>query len=186
MPGYQVLDSPTRHESGWADDTFLLKYRLAAANEESGNYIVTAFLGLSVPTGSEEFTTGHTIVTPTIAAGKGWGTREWGFDIQSTLGVSFLDGDAKRANVAVPITWNTAVQAHVLEKFWPELELNYTHYRDGANAGKTQVAVTSGLVLGRFPLAPRVNAIVGAGYQQAVSSFRTFEHAWLATARVTF
>jgi hypothetical protein len=33
---------------------------------------------------------------------------------------------------------------------------------------------------------PRVNMIVGAGYQQAVSSFRTFEHAWLATARVTF
>ncbi len=30
---------------GWADETFLLKYRLLSANEENGNYILTLFLG---------------------------------------------------------------------------------------------------------------------------------------------
>ena len=58
------------------------KYRLMSANEENGNYILTAFMGLSVPTGSEAFTENHYIVTPTIAFGKGWGD----FDFQSTLG----------------------------------------------------------------------------------------------------
>src|SRR5271170_1902143 len=39
---------------GWADETFLIKYRLLSANEESGNYIVTAFMGFSAPTGDDE------------------------------------------------------------------------------------------------------------------------------------
>src|SRR5271163_3337315 len=58
---------------GFADDNFLLKYRIAAANEENGNYIVTAFLGLQAPTGSEANTKRYYMVTPTIAFGKGWG-----------------------------------------------------------------------------------------------------------------
>jgi hypothetical protein len=50
-----------------------LKYRAASANEEHGNYIVTGFLGVSVPTGDNVFTNHQTIITPTLAAGKGWG-----------------------------------------------------------------------------------------------------------------
>jgi hypothetical protein len=38
--------------TGFGDWTsFLFKYRFAAANEENGNCIVTAFLQMSVPTG---------------------------------------------------------------------------------------------------------------------------------------
>src|SRR5690242_17411162 len=67
VPAYQVRDTPTAHVSGWADETLLLKYRIAAANEEHGNYIVTGFLGVSVPTGAAAFTNHKTIITPTLA-----------------------------------------------------------------------------------------------------------------------
>jgi hypothetical protein len=57
---------------GWADETFLIKYRLLSANEEKGNYILTAFMGFSAPTGDAANSNGHAIFTPTIAGGKGW------------------------------------------------------------------------------------------------------------------
>ena len=86
----------------------------------------------------------------------------------------------------MPVAWNTALQAHVLEKLWPEIETNATFFKDGPNDGKTQIAVTAGIIAGRFALTPRVLLIVGGGYQQAVSSFRTFEHMWMLTARAGF
>jgi hypothetical protein len=51
VPAYETRKTPKGTQSGWADETFLLKYRAVSANEESGNYIVTGFLGVSVPTG---------------------------------------------------------------------------------------------------------------------------------------
>jgi hypothetical protein len=56
----------------------------------------------------------------------------------------------------------------------------------GPHNGKTQVAITGGLVLGRFAVTPRIKLIIGGGYQKAVSSFYTFNHAWLLTARAAF
>lgn len=184
QPAYLTKDTASTHVSGWADETLLLKYRVASANEEHGNYIVTGFLGVSVPSGSSEFTNHETIVTPTIAVGKGWGTRTQGFDIQSTLGISIPTGD--KQTLGMPLVWNTALQAHVMEYFWPEVEVAYTYYKDGPNDGKNQVAVTAGIVAGRFALTPRVKLIVGGGYQKTVSSFYTFNHNWLLTARAAF
>src|SRR3984893_2296631 len=86
-PAYMTRTTPKGSVSGWADETLLVKYRVLSGNEEHGNYIVTGFLGVSAPTGNAAFTNHDTIVTPTIAAGKGWGTREAGFDIQSTIGI---------------------------------------------------------------------------------------------------
>jgi hypothetical protein len=184
VPAYMVKDSRHGSASGWGDESLTVKYRAVAANEERGNYIVTGFLGVSVPTGTNGFSADYSIYTPTIAAGKGWGSRQSGIDIQSTLGIGIPD--SHRAEVGIPVTWNTAFQAHVGQIFWPEVEVNYTHWADGPNDEKTQVAITTGLVLGRFSLAPDVNLVVGAGYQQPVSAFRTFEHTWLTSARVGF
>ncbi len=184
QPGYQTRTTPKGTVTGWTDESFLMKYRLVANNEENGNEIVTAFLGVSVPTGSEVFTSHATIVTPTIAAGKGWGTRDHGFDIQSTLGISVPTADERL--LGEPIAWNTTFQAHVLEKLWPEIEANYTYFKGGPNDGRSQTALTAGLIAGRFAVTQRVRLIVGGGYQQAVSSFRTFEHTWLLTARAAF
>ncbi len=43
LPAWQTENTVPRKE-GFADQTFLLKYRLRSANEENGNYIVTAML----------------------------------------------------------------------------------------------------------------------------------------------
>jgi hypothetical protein len=183
MPAYQVRNTPKGLMTGWADGTYLLKYRFAAANEEQGNYIVTGFLGVSAPTGSAPFTSHKSIITPTIAGGYGWGTREQGFDIQSTLGVAIPTGDA--STLGSPITWNMALQGHV-GKLWPEVEVNYTYFKDGPNDGKSQTALTAGLVLGRFELSNCLRFIVGGGYQWAVSRFKTFNDTWILTARLAF
>ena len=184
VPSY-IKDTTSKGVTeGWADETFLLKLRLLSENEEHGNYIVTGFLGVAIPTGSAAFTTNQTVWTPTIAAGKGWGTRESGFDIQSTLSISY--GDVNNAAIGEPIVWNTAFQAHVFEKLWPEIEVNYTHYEQGTNAGKSQTVITTGLVLGRYELIDRVRFVFGFAYQEAVSSFRTFNSSWILTARAPF
>ncbi len=184
VPAWQTRSAPKGRMEGWADETLLLKYRVATANEEHGNYIATGFLGVSLPTGSGMFTNHKTIVTPTLAIGKGWGSRSSGFDIQSTLGIAIPMGDKKV--LGEPVIWNTAFQGHLLDKLWPEIEATYTHYKGGPNDGKTQISLTTGLVLGRFELTPRVRLIVGGGYQKTVSSFHTFNHTWLMTARAAF
>jgi hypothetical protein len=184
VPAYQIRDPPKGSVEGWGDLPLLVKYRFLSANEENGNYILTGFLGVSVPTGSAAFTSNHYQYTPTIAGGKGWGDRHSGFNIQSTLAITIPDGDTSA--LGMPIVWNTAFQGHVFEKLWPEIEVNYTAYHEGPNDGKHQLALAAGLVLGRYELGPRVRFIVGGAYQRAVSSFRTFEHTWILTTRLAF
>ncbi len=183
VPAYLVRDTPKGRTTGWADETLLLKYRFLSANEEQGSYIVTGFLGVSLPTGSGAFTNHKTIITPAIAGGKGWGTRAAGFDIQSTLGIAIPTGDL--ATLGSPITWNTTFQAYT-GKLWPELEVNYTYFKEGPNDGKSQTALTAGIVFGRYELDQRFRFIIGGGYQWAISSFKTFDATWLLPARLAF
>ncbi len=185
IPGYLVRETPRGTQSGWTDEAFLVKCRFASANEEHGNYVVSGFFGVSVPTGSDFATAGTPVYTPTLAFGKGWGTRKAGFDVQSTVAVSIPGGDQGR--IGVPVVWNTALQGHVGSEFlWPEFEVNLTHWTDGPSDGKWQAVGTAGLVLGRFPLAGRLHVDVGAGYQFAMSAYRTYDHAWVATFRMPF
>jgi hypothetical protein len=169
-----------RGTDDFGDWTVLVKYRLLTANEEQGNYIVTAFVGFSAPTGTENNTAGHATFTPTISFGKGYGD----FDIQSTLSATFPDGGLDR--LGMPVAYNTAFQYHLFKGFWPEFEVNYTWWPDGQHAGKNQVFLTPGLILGRFPLFWRAKAIVGAGFQVAVSKFSTYHNAWIITGRIAF
>jgi hypothetical protein len=184
IPSYFVRDAPRGTQTGWGDETFQLKYRLASAPEESGNYVFSAFLGASVPTGTAPFSSGVAIYTPTLAFGKGWGTREGGFDIQSTLGVGIPGGD--RGRVGIPVVWSTTFQGHIARYFWPEFEMALTHWTDGPSGDKWQAIATVGVVAGRFPISGRLHFDVGFGYQWAISAFRTYDSAWLATARLPF
>ena len=185
IPSYLVRDAPAGTRKGWADETFLVKYRFLSANEENGNYALSAFFGVSVPTGTGPFTTDEVVYTPTLAWGQGWGTRTEGFDIQTTLAVSVPSGGRER--LGIPVVWNIAFQGHVLsDKFWPEFEMSLTRWTDGPSDGKWQAIATVGFVAGRFPIAGRLRLDLGVGYQFAVSAFRTYDHAWLATARLPF
>lgn len=165
---------------GWADETFLIKYRIASANEENGNYIVTAFMGFSAPTGDDGNSNRHGIFTPTIAAGKGFGD----FDVQSTLGVSLPDGGQDR--LGMPVAWNTAFQYKILKYIWPEFEVNYTWWPNGEREGNTQVYLTPGVVVGRLPIYQRVGLTLGVGYQVAVTDKPAYNHNVVFSGRIPF
>lgn len=165
---------------GFGDAGFLVKYRLIARNEQSGNYIVTAFLGMAAPTGSYNNGAEHAVITPTVAAGKGWGN----FSVQSTIGAGLPVADTAR--LGRPILSNTALQYRILRKFWPEFEVNSTFWPDGTRAGKKQVFLTPGLVVGRIPLRGRLGLTLGAGYQIAATHFHTYNHNLIFTVRLPF
>ena len=165
---------------GFGDLSFLLKYRFLTGNEEHGNYILTAFLGASLPTGSYTNGAKDATVTPTLAAGKGWGN----FDVISTLG-GVLPVD-ETAAIGRQIVWNSAFQYRVLRKLWPEAEVNYTYFSQGPNDGKSQVLLTPGIVFGKFPLWHRLGLTVGTGVQIAATHFHTYNHKYILTVRFPF
>jgi hypothetical protein len=181
LPAWQTQNTTPRKE-GWADETFLMKYRLWSANEENGNYVVTAFMGLSVPNGSDNYTTHHFVFTPTAAVGKGWGD----FDIQSTFGVSVPDNDAGRRTLGTPLALNATAQYRIAKVLWPEVELNYTYWPNGTHEGLNQAFITPGLILGKFPLWGRVGVTIGAGCQFAVTDHPLYRRNIILTGRIPF
>jgi hypothetical protein len=171
---------PDDASDGWGDETFLVKYRLLSANEDNGNYILTAFMGFLVPTGARGNSAGHAEFTPTIAGGKGFGD----FDVQSTVGVTFPNGGEDR--LGWPLAWNTAFQYHVLKYFWPEFETNYTWFAQGERTGQSQLFLTPGILFGRFPIHDRVGVTIGGGFQVAVTTHPAYNHAAILSARIPF
>ncbi len=178
IPPYLAHEGPAR--DGFGDVSFLLKYRLLSGNQQHGNYILTLFLGASVPTGSYRNGAANALVTPTVALGKGWHD----FDVQTTLGVTLPTADAAR--FGHPVVHNIAVQYRLLKKLWPEVEVNATYWTDGVNEGKKQVFLTPGLVIGRLPIRRRLGFTCGAGVQIAATRFHTFNHNWILSLRMPF
>lgn len=88
VPPYRAQNDP-KVRDGFGDVAFLVKYRLLSASEEHGSYILTAFLGWSLPTGQYKNGALHPVIRPTIAYGKGLGN----FDLQGTFGVSLPVAD---------------------------------------------------------------------------------------------
>ena len=179
VPPYIEHNAPKVHD-GFGDVAFLVKYRLLSANEKSGNYILTAFLGWSLPTGS--YTNGgkHAVITPTIAYGKGFGD----FDAQGTFGIAFPTADTN--TIGRNYLWNNTFQYRIFRKFWPEVEMNSTFFQQGDHDGKSQNFATPGLVIGRLHLAGRVGLTFGAGYQIATTHFHTTNHNAILTVRFPF
>lgn len=179
--GFESAKTPA--VNGWGDWPFMtVKYRLLSANEQNGNYIVTAYLGASAPTGADAFTSHQYVVTPTLGFGKGWGD----FDIQGTIAEAIPMGSVPKSTVQQTIS-NTTFQYHFGTYFWPELEVNYTWWPDGPKEGKNQVYLTPGLVFGRIPLFDRTKLIVGAGYQIATSpTTPVYRNNAILTVRVAF
>jgi hypothetical protein len=179
VPPYLAHNNPAVHD-GFGDVVFLVKYRMLSANEEHGNYILTAFLGWSLPTGSYSNGALHAVITPTIAYGKGFGN----FDVQGTFGAGLpvADTDLVGRNYA----WNNTLQYRLFRKFWPEVEFNSTFFQDGKNHGQKQNFVTPGLILGRFHLWRRLGLTFGGGYQIATTRFHTSNHNAILSVRLPF
>ena len=179
VPPY-LVHNQAEAQDGFGDWRLLVKYRLLSANEHHGNYIVTAFLDVSVPTGSGSNGAANWIVTPTLAYGTGIGP----LDVQGTFGVALPTGNVDVIGRAY--TWNNAVQYQLFRKLWPEIEVNASFFQNGKNDGARQVFITPGLVVGRFPLTRRVALTVGAGVQIAVSQFRTSTRNAVLSLRLPF
>lgn len=179
MPPFLKRTYP-RNTNGFGDLPYLVKLRLLSANEANGDYLVTAFMGFTVPTGSNVNGAGHATFTPTLAAGKGFGD----FDVQSTVGVTFPNGGLDR--LGMPLAWNTAFQYRVGKYFWPELETNYTWFSYGQNTGHNQLFLTPGIVIGRIPINDRFGVTLGTGDEIAVTRYRSMNRRWIASARIPF
>jgi hypothetical protein len=188
MPGW--IDERTargRTIEGWGDMSVLFKYRFLSANEEQGNYIFTGFLQLAVPTGVNMISNDLYVLQPTLAFGKGWGN----FDILATVSqqypIASIGADNRLiSNFGDPVLANVVLQYHLFEYFWPEVEFNYTYWPNGTHEGLSQLLMTTGIVIGRIPIAERVKFIIGAGYQTALTSNPVVNNNWILTARLTF
>src|SRR5213594_1913127 len=179
VPPYVVHNNPALHD-GFGDFRMLVKYRLLAANETNGNHIITAFLDMTAPTGERDNGQTTTVLTPTIAYGKGLGR----FDVQGTFGVALPTSN--EAVIGRIYTWNNAFQYQLLRRFWPEFEVNSSFFQHGKNGGEKQVLITPGLVVGRLPLTTRLGLTLGVGVEIAASEFRTTDHNLILSVRLPF
>jgi hypothetical protein len=178
IPPY-IVNNPDSKD-GFGDWQFLVKYRILSKNEETGNYILTAFYQMSLPTGQYQQGAKSPIITPTIAYGKGLKD----FSVQGTLGGSLPTGNT--ATIGRTILWNNALQYRLFKKLWPETEFNFTHYYEGSHNGHSLLFITPGLVLGRFPIHNRFSFTFGGGFQIAATSFHPTNHNGILSIRFPF
>ena len=179
VPTYTVV-SPNGPPAGFGDLPLQLKFRIASAERGEGNYLLTFILAATAPTGSHRYGAGDGVLTPTIAAGKGWGR----FDAQSTFAANLAAGST--AKLGRQLQWNTAFQYRAGWKLWPELEANSTFYETGPHAGEKQLFLTPGLGFGRVRIGGRFRFSSAAGMQIAATTFHTYNHRWIFSERFSF
>jgi hypothetical protein len=165
---------------GFGDLSWQVKFRAFSATEGKGDYFVGLFLGGSLPTGTPPNGLGHTVLAPTFAAAKGLGP----WDIQSTIGANLPATGTNLLGRA--ILFNTEVDYKIKGRIWPMLEQNSTFWSGGTFAGKKEVFLTPGLVLGGFPLAERLHLGIGGGMQIAATQFHRYNHRWIFSVRFPF
>lgn len=179
VPTY-TLQSPSGPPAGFGDLPLQLKFRIASAERSEGNYLLTFFLSATAPTGAHRYGSGDGVLTPSLAAGKGWGR----FDVQSTIGENLPTGHTTK--LGRQIQWNTAFQYQARWNLWPELEANSTFYQTGRNSGAKQLFLTPGLGFGRVHLNRRLRFSSAAGMQIAATRFHTYNHRWIFSERLSF
>ena len=178
IPPYIV--HKTNAPDGFGDVSLFIKFRAFSAPEGKGDYFVGAFLGASFPSGNSPNGSGHTQLSPMLAAAKGWSH----FDIQSAL-----SGNLPTSGTAVlgrSIVFNNTFQFNIWNRIWPEVEVNSTFVTDGPTAGKKQTFLTPGIIFSGFPIAERLHFTFGVGMQTAVTQYHTYNHRWILSARFPF
>jgi hypothetical protein len=177
-PNYLVHEAPV--VDGFGDLSFQVKFRAFSATEGRGDYFVGFFFGGTLPTGTPPNGVGHTILSPTFGAAKGFG--HW--DIQTTLGANLPVSGANILGQA--IIFNTAINYKFKRRIWPMIEQNSQFWSGGTLDGQKQVFLTPGIVFGPFDIAERLHFDVGAGVQIAVTKFHQDNHRWILSVRLPF
>ena len=148
------------------------------ANEENGNYVLTAFMSFSAPTGDDGNSNRHGVFILLLRAARALAH----FDTRPVS--RWPDGGLPR--LGTPLAWNTALQYRILSYFWPEFELNYSWWPNGEREGEIQVFLTAGILVGRIPIHERVDVTVGFGYQVAVTKNPMYNRAAILSGRIPF
>jgi hypothetical protein len=172
-------------KDGFGDVGFLYKYRILSRNEKDGNYMLSAQLAATIPTGSYSNGSADSSVSPTLLSGKGFGK----LDVISCLGGTLPTAETNK--VGRSIAWNTTAQYHLSKYVWPELESNATWFFAGKNNGKMQNFLTPGILFSKFKFHPsdetsRTGVAFGAALQIATSQFHTYNHELAITSRIIF
>jgi hypothetical protein len=183
-PPYMQHNTP-KVKDGFGDVGFLYKYRFLSRNEKEGNYMLSAQVTATIPTGSHSNGSPDASVSPTLLGGKGYGK----LDVISCLGGTLPTEETNK--VGRTIAWNTTAQYHISKYVWPELESNSTWFFAGKSDGKKQNFITPGIVFSKFKLRPddansRIGVAFGAGMQIATSQFHTYNHELAFTTRFVF
>ena len=183
-PPYMQHNTP-KVKDGFGDVGFLYKYRFLSRNEKEGDYMLSAQITATIPTGSHSNGSPDSSVSPTLLGGKGYGK----FDVISCLGGTLPTEETNK--VGRSIAWNTTAQYHISRYVWPELESNSTWFFAGKNDGKKQNFITPGIVFSKFKFHPdddksRTGVAFGAGMQIATSQFHTYNHELAFTTRLIF
>jgi hypothetical protein len=178
-----IQNNSSAMKDGFGDPMAEVKYRIASGNASHGNFIVTAMLAETWPTGSYNNGARTGVYYPTLAAGKMWGR----FDVQTTLGGTMPTG--KIAAQGRQICWNTTAQALVGKRLWADLENNATYNVGGPIGDKTENFLTPAAfyVIRRDKWSPtHLVVIVGGGMQVATSAFHTYNHNLIPEVRILF
>jgi len=183
-PPYIQHNTP-KVKDGAGDTGFLYKYRILSANEANGNYMLSAQLVATIPTGSHGNGSIDASLAPTLMAGKGFGR----FDVISCGGGTLPTADTLKLGRSV--AWNTTAQYKAAKFLYPELEDNATYFFAGKNDGKMQNFLTPALMVSKFKFHPedtssRPAVAFGGGMQIATSQFHTYNHSLVLTARLLF
>jgi len=179
------FEHDTKTFDGFGDFSVTGKYRILSANEKQGSYLLTAQVSATVPTGSYANGATDAVVTPSISGGKGAGK----FDAFVSVGGALPVANVR--SIGRTIATNTVVQYHVQKYLWPELEINSTAWYGGSKDGKVQTFLTPGLMLGKYAIHPndktsRLGLAAGAGFQTVATTYRTYNHSLIFTARFLF
>jgi hypothetical protein len=172
-------------KDGFGDVGFLYKYRIFSRNEQKGNFMLSAQLTATLPTGSHTNGSPDSSVSPALLSGKGFGK----FNVISCLGGTLPTEETNKLGRS--IAWNTTAQYHLSKYVWPELESNATYFVGGKNDRKKQNFVTPGILFSKLKLHPddeksRLGVAFGAGMQIATSQFHTYNHELAFTSRFIF
>ncbi len=193
---------PQNTLSGFGDwSPFRFKQRLFSSPQDQGNYVVSVWMGITLPTGIEKLTSHSVSLSPTIGFGKGWGA----FDIQGNFGAVVPPGgviknafqgklgEAFQNRQGDRIFGNAAVQYQLLGMIWPELEVNWTYYANGPRAGLSRVFLTPGISIARIPITKGLKLTLAIGYQVAIAPpYRAvpltpqYNNAWLLSTSLGF
>ncbi len=183
IPPSYIHHSSTASD-GFGDASALVKYRIASANAQHGNFIVTAIVGHSFATGSYQNGAETDSWNPNLAGGIGLSKR---FSVESQLGGALPTG--KIAAQGRAMVWNALAHEHLTEDVWLELENNATFFFAGPHDGRMQNFITPAVF---YTFRPKdwspthAFYVFTGGMQIATSGFHTYNHKMIVETRIVF